>query len=101
MEPSQRGTWSGAEGQAKTLTAPVLAARRAARHFTGNLKKEANLTPEKAGLLYFHLANSRGALGVYPHAPGLVSLAPNRVATLAASASLAHCLLASSHALAG
>ena len=29
----------------------------------GKLKKEANLSGEKAAMLYFHLANCRGALG--------------------------------------
>jgi hypothetical protein len=93
--------------EAETLTARVLwrccaggAARRGARRFTGKLKKEANLTPEKAGLLYFHLANSRGALGAYPQSPGLVPLDPTRFATLAARACLVRCLLASEHVLA-
>ena len=30
---------------------------------TGKLKKEANLSAEKGAMLYFHLANCRGALG--------------------------------------
>ena len=107
MEPSLVAHGVGAEVQAETLTARVLwrccatCRRRGARRFTGKLKKEANLTPEKAGLLYFHLANSRGALGVYPQSPGLDPLAPTRFATLAASASLACYLLASSHVHAG
>ena len=95
--------WGGGGGgdPDSTSAVAVLCRRRGARRFTGKLKKEANLTPEKAGLLYFHLANSRGALGVYPKSPGLVPRDPTRFATLVASACLARCLLASEHALAG
>ena len=94
--------WGGGGGgnPDSTCAVAVLCRRRGARRFTGKLKKEANLTPEKAGLLYFHLANSRGALGAYPQSPGLVPLDPTRFATLAARACLVRCLLASEHVLA-